>query len=107
MESDAENEMEWGRRDRLLASLDRMVESGRLTQYEARALRSATDATEFNHAVWNIRVRHAGLKLDDAVAGGNLSRTEADRLLDRLRDGEHGGVRARLRALRPHGRGHG
>ncbi len=104
MESGAEGELEWGRRDRILGTLDRMVASGRITENEAQDLRTATDERDFNQAVRNIRVRHAGVQLDEAVADGSLTRTEADRLLDRLRTGEHGGsLRARLRGLRAHG----
>jgi hypothetical protein len=105
MESDTGRQLEWGRRDRILGALDRMVEAGRLTECEAEALRTAADAIEFNHAVREIRARHAGVKLDAAVADGSMSRSEADNLLDRLRQGEHGGgVRSRLRSLRTHGR---
>jgi hypothetical protein len=101
MEADAENEMEWGRRDRLLGSLDRMVGSGRLTETEAERLRAAAEPNEFNKAVRDIRIRHAAMKLDAAVADGSLARAEADRLLDRLRQGEHGrSLRAYLRTLR-------
>jgi L-alanine-DL-glutamate epimerase-like enolase superfamily enzyme len=105
MESDTEQELEWGRRDRILGALDRMVQAGRLTEREAEALRTAADASEFNHAVWHIRARHAGVKLDAAVADGSMTRVEADDLLDRLRHGEHGGgLRSRLRSLRGHRR---
>jgi Arc/MetJ-type ribon-helix-helix transcriptional regulator len=105
MESDTGHELEWGRRDRILAAVDRMVQTGRLTEGEAEALRTAADASEFNHAVREIRVRHAGVKLDAAVADGSMTRTEADNLLERLRQGEHGGgLRSRLRSLGAHGR---
>jgi hypothetical protein len=105
MESDPGQELEWGRRDRILGALDRMVKAGRLTEREAEALRSAADAREFNHAVREIRARHAGVKLDAAVADGSMTRSEADSILDRLWQGEHGGgLRSRLRSLRAHGR---
>jgi hypothetical protein len=109
MESDTAQELEWGKRDRILGALDRMVQAGRLTEREAEALRSAADASEFNGAVREIRARHAGVKLDAAVAEGSMTRSEADSLLDRLRQGEHGGgLRSRLRSLRIHGpRDHG
>ncbi|MHB8718362.1 MAG: hypothetical protein ACYDAC_05675 [Candidatus Dormibacteria bacterium] len=88
-----------------LTFMDRMVQAGRLTEREAEALRTAADASEFNHAVREIRARHAGVKLDEAVADGSMTRSEADNLLDRLRQGEHGvGIRSRLRSLRAHGR---
>ncbi|MDQ6847274.1 MAG: hypothetical protein M3019_06790 [Candidatus Dormibacteraeota bacterium] len=106
MESDAGEELEWGRRDRILGALGRMVQAGRLTEREAEGLRTASDANEFNQAVREIRARHAGVKLDAAVADGSMTRSEADNLLDRLRQGEHGGgLRSRLRSLRGHGRG--
>ncbi len=105
MDSEARRELEWGRRDRILGALDRMVQAGRLTEREAEALRSAADASEFNHAVREIRGRHAGVKLAAAVADGSMTRSDADNLLDRLRQGEHGsGLRSRLRSLRGHGR---
>jgi hypothetical protein len=108
MESDAAGELEWGRRDRILGALDRMVESGRITENEAQDLRAASDERDFNQAVRNIRVRHAGAQLDQAVAGGSLTRAEADHLVERLQNGEHGGsLRARLRGLRAHGRHRG
>jgi hypothetical protein len=102
MDEDGDNEIEWGRRHRLLARLDLMVESGRLTENEALRLRAATEPGEFGHAVRDIRVRHAAMKLGAAVAEGSLSRGEAGSLLDRLRRGEHGRfLRAHLRTLRP------
>lgn len=112
MDAEAEGTMEWGKRDRLLGTLDRMVESGRLTENEAQRLRTAAEPSEFNRVVRDIRVRHAGMKLDAAVADGSLTRAKADTLLDRLRAGEHGRfLRARLRTLRPGvaspGLGHG
>ena len=105
MDSGMNGELEWGRRDRVLGALDRMVDAGRLTEPEADALRTAADAAEFNHAVREIRARHAGVKLDAAVADGSMTRAEADDFLDRVRHGEHGGgLRSRLRSLRAHGR---
>jgi hypothetical protein len=101
MEANAETEMEWVRRDRLLLRLDQMVASGRLTEDEAQRLRAAAGPSEFNNAVRDIRLRHAGMKLDAAVADGSLDRPEAERLLDRLKQGEHGrSLRAYLRTLR-------
>jgi hypothetical protein len=101
MEANADIEMEWGKRDRLLLRLDRMVRSGRLTESEAERLKTAAEPSEFNNAVRDIRLRHAGIRLDTAVADGSLTRADADRLLDRLMDGEHGDVlRAQLRTLR-------
>jgi hypothetical protein len=104
---DAQNEMEWGRRDRLLGALDRMVESGRITETEAQHLRAAANESDFNQAARDIRVRHAGLRLDAAVADGSLPRAEADALLGRLVDGEHGrALRTRLRTVGHRSAGH-
>lgn len=100
MKANAENEVEWGRRDRLLPRLDQMVESGRLTATEAERVRAASELSEFNSAVRAIRVRHAGLRLDAAVEDGSLTRADADGLLDRLSRGEHGRfLRAHMRKL--------
>jgi hypothetical protein len=64
--------------------LDRMVEAGRITADEALRLR----AGDIDAAV-GIRVRHATARVDEAVAAGRANREEAERLLDRLRAGEH------------------
>jgi hypothetical protein len=94
---DAQNEMEWGRRDRVFRALDRMVASGRVMESEAQRLRAAANESEFNQAARDIRVRHAGLKLDAAVADGSFTRAEAGAFLGWLMDGEHGRtLRARL-----------
>ena len=45
-------------RERLLKQLDKMVESGRVTETEAAQLRTAADPGEFDRAVRAIRVRH-------------------------------------------------
>lgn len=104
---DAQNEMEWGRRDRLLGALDRMVESGRITEREAQRLRAAANESDFNEAARGICVRHAGMKLDAAVADGSLTRAEADGFLGRLMDGEHGrSLRARLGTAAHRSAGH-
>jgi hypothetical protein len=100
--------MDWGRRGRLVARLDRMVETGHVTQNEAQGLRRAAEPSEFNHVVRGIRIRHAGIKLDAAVAGGSLTRADADGLLERLRHGEHPrSIRAHLHGLRAKGRSRG
>jgi hypothetical protein len=104
---DAQNEMEWGRRDRVFRALDRMVASGRVTESEAQRLRAAADESEFNQAARDIRVRHAGLTLDAAVADGSLTRADADAFLGRLVDGEHGrSLRASLRTAGHRSAGH-
>lgn len=101
MDQDVENQDGWEKRDRLLERLDRMVESGRLTDAEARRLRAPARPNDFNDAVRDIRVRHAGTKLDVAVAEGSLTRVEADSFVERLGNGEHPrSLRAHLRKLR-------
>ena len=104
MNEDNESNLEWGKRDRLLARVDHMVDAGRLTGEEAQRLRLATQPSQFDEVVRGIRVRHASAKLDVAVADGSITRAEADGLLERLGRGEHGrALRARLRALLPRG----
>jgi hypothetical protein len=79
--------------------LDKLVASGRITAREAEHLRAGAPE-EVDGAVVGIRVRHAGARLDAAVAAGELSREEADSILDRLRAGEHSPeLRARLNRL--------
>jgi len=105
MHADAEDDLEWRTRDRLVGRLDRMVESGHLTQNEAQRLRMAAEPRDFNHVVRDIRTRHAGRKLDAMVADGSLKRSDAVRFLDRLRAGEHPrSIRAHLRGLRAEAR---
>jgi polyhydroxyalkanoate synthesis regulator phasin len=90
------------RRDRLVERLDPMVESGRVTQSEADRLRAAEGQGEFDEVAIGIRARHAGGKLDEAVAGGHMTREEADAYLERMKKGEHiPGLRAQLRKLLP------
>jgi hypothetical protein len=92
-------------RGRLIERLDRMVESGQVTATEATQLRAATDEVEFENAVRAIRVRHASAKLDAAVAGGHMTRKEAEGHLARLKNGEHPeSLRADLAKLMPRSR---
>jgi hypothetical protein len=101
MASEDENEISAGRRGRVLAQLARMTASGRLTEAEANRLRVATRPREFDDAVRDISVRHAGARLAAAVADGSMSQAEADALLGRLRSGEHPrSLRSHLAALR-------
>jgi len=52
--------------------------------------------------ILDIRVRHAGGRVDAAVAEGAMSREEADAFLDRVRAGEHSrGLRSHLAQFRP------
>ena len=92
--------------ERILQQLDKMVASGQMTQDEAEHLREAQGKPEFEAAVLDVRLRHAGELLDSAVRAGQMSQQEADDQLDRLRKGEHPrGLRARLRAHRTSNQG--
>lgn len=96
MDDDLEKVPDAQRLRRLADQADKMVEAGRLTVEEAARLKTARGAREVDAVVRDIRVRHAGTRLDAAVADGAMSREEADGLLERLRGGEHS------RALRSH-----
>jgi hypothetical protein len=83
--------------DRILMQLERMVSSGRVTEAEAERLRATRGTPHFEEAARDIRVRHASAGLDEAVAEGRMSREEADRYLQSLRQGDHPkGLRASL-----------
>jgi hypothetical protein len=87
--------------ERILQQLDKMVASGQVTPEEAERMREAQGKPEFEAAVLDVRLRHAGERLHSAVDAGQMSQREADDQLDRLRKGEHPkGLRARLRAHR-------
>jgi hypothetical protein len=73
---------------RLVKRLDKLVEAGRVTPEEAARLRAATDSTEFDDAVLDVRLRHARVIVDEAVADGRVSQAEADVLRERLRNRE-------------------
>lgn len=90
-------------RQRLLAQLDRMVESGRVTEAEAAELRAAgDDHKRFDRAIRSIRQRHASPKLDAAVAADEMTADEASGHLTSLGDGTHdAALRAQLRHHRP------
>jgi len=75
-----------GDAERLLAQLDRLVESGQVTSEEAARLRAADGTADQEHVVIAIRSRHAASRLAAAVAAGQMSREEADVNLDRLVD---------------------
>ena len=86
---------------RVLQHLDRMVSTGRVTAAEAERLRGAGNMAAFDAALAEIRARHGGPELDAAVADGQLTRPEADELLDRLRRGDHSpGLHQRVRPWR-------
>jgi hypothetical protein len=90
--------------ERILQQLDKMVASGQVTPDESERLQEVQGRPEFEAAVLDVRLRHAGERLHSAVSAGEMSQQEADDQLDRLRRGEHPtGLRARLRAHRaPH-----
>jgi hypothetical protein len=105
MDDDLVSETDGRRRRRLLERLDPMVESGRVSDGEAKRLRAAGTPGEFDETVRDIRLRHAGTRLNSAVADGTMPQEEADGLLERLRKGGHSrSLRARLRKLRPEDR---
>ena len=87
--------------ERIIQQLDKMVVSGQVTPEEAERLRKAQGKPEFEAAVLDVRLRHAGERIHSAVSAGQMSQQEADDQLERLRNGEHPkGLRARLRAHR-------
>ncbi|HEY2437382.1 MAG TPA: hypothetical protein VGH93_09380 [Solirubrobacteraceae bacterium] len=89
-------------RERLLGRLDAMIKSGRVTETEAARLRTAAEGDEFESAIVDISARHVGTRLDSAVGAGDMSRQEADAVLERVRSGEHSSaLRAHLRKLLP------
>lgn len=90
-------------RQRLLAQLDKMVESGRVTDEEAAQLRAAgDDHDQFDRVIRNIRQRHASPKLDAAVQAGEMTAEEATGHLADLGHGSHDAeLRAHLRHHRP------
>jgi polyhydroxyalkanoate synthesis regulator phasin len=75
--------------DRIMEQLDRMVETGRITDAEAQRLRATQGTVEFAEALNAVRARHAGAHLDQAVADGRMSEDEAHDYLDRIRAGDH------------------
>jgi hypothetical protein len=89
-------------RDRLLERLNAMVATGRVTEDEAAELRAARTDEELEAVTVAIRSRHAGSRMEEAVAAGLMSRAEADANLASLRRGEHPeGLRGQLGSLRP------
>jgi hypothetical protein len=102
MTEDLDHETGPRKRAQLVKGLDRMVASGRVTESEAERLRATDDPGEFETAVRDIRVRHAGAKLTAAVEGGQMTQEEANANLERLRSGDHmQSLRAYLRKILP------
>jgi polyhydroxyalkanoate synthesis regulator phasin len=86
---------------RIIEQVDKMVESGRITEEEADQLKATEGTADFDTAVGAIRARHAGVHMQAAIAEGEMSQEEADGYLERLRKGDHPkGLRARLRMHR-------
>jgi polyhydroxyalkanoate synthesis regulator phasin len=101
MDGTRENRTDGRRRERIIERLDQMVVAGRVTNQEAKRLRTAGMPGEFDDGILDIRVRHAGTILDAAVQDGRLTQEEADSFLERLRNGEHPrSLRAYLRSVR-------
>ena len=90
------------RLERLVEQADKMVASGRLTAEEAARLNAAPDPDRAEAVLRDIRARHAGERLDVAVAEGAMTRAEADEVLERVRGGEHSRrLRSHLAQFRP------
>ena len=85
---DHSSRMNEATRVRLVGRARRMAESGRISEDEARRLQAAADPAAFDAVVIAIRARHAGVRLDGAVADGTLSPETAADVLRRLREGE-------------------
>jgi len=93
------------RQKRIVEQIDKMVRSGRITEEEAERLRAAEGTPDFDAAVAAIRTRHAGPRIDAAVADGAMSQEQADGYLEHIRKGEHPrGLRAMLRRHQPRNR---
>jgi polyhydroxyalkanoate synthesis regulator phasin len=75
--------------ERIIERLDDMVAAGRLTADEMTRQRKAIGTPEFDSEMAAIRVRHARVHTDAAVAAGTMSPADARALLDRVRNGEH------------------
>jgi polyhydroxyalkanoate synthesis regulator phasin len=87
---------------RRIDQADKMLRSGRITAEEAARLSAAGETGDAERVIRDIRVRHAGARVDAAVAEGAMSREEADGFLDRIRAGEHSrGLRSHLAQFRP------
>ena len=102
MQDSSGDKTDEGKRKHLRVRVDKMLESGRITEQEAERLRTAGEPGEFDAVVRDIRVRHAGISLGAAVEGGSLNEEEAKRFLERVSQGEHSpSLRSQLHRLRP------
>ena len=64
-------------------------DSGRVSEEEAAALEAA-DTDEAPEAIMRgVRASHAAARLEAAVAAGDVSADEADRLIEQVRRGDH------------------
>jgi len=92
------------KRERVLSNLDRLTETGRLTQAEAEHLGTASTTEEFDDAARSIRLRHVSATLKTAVEQGWMTNEEAEALRERVAAGEDSdAIRAELRRLRERG----
>ncbi|MHB8594507.1 MAG: hypothetical protein ACYDB3_09300 [Acidimicrobiales bacterium] len=102
MSNETDDQIGPKQREQLLRRLDRMIESGQVSEAEAAKLRAAAEPGQFDTAVRSIRVRHAGTKLKAAVEGGHMTQDEADGHLEDLKRGKHSrALRAQLNKLFP------
>jgi polyhydroxyalkanoate synthesis regulator phasin len=84
-----------------MKQIDKMVKSGRISEEEAARLRSTEGTPEFDQAMGDIRARHAGAHMEEAVAEGQMSQAKADGYIERLKAGEHPrGLRSHLGQLK-------
>ena len=102
------NQIDPARLERVVKEAEKLVASGRLTAAEAERLRGASDPSRAEAVLRDIRARHAGERLDVAVAEGAMSREEADDILERVRGGEHSvKLRSHLAKILPRRRSKG
>lgn len=64
-----------------------MVETGRVTDWEASKLRAASEPDAFDSVMRGIRLRHVEAKLLAAVEDGRITQVDADANLASLRSG--------------------
>ena len=86
---------------RLFARLDKLVRAGRLSKEEAAGLRTAADTGQLGEAAREIQLRHASVRVNEAVADGTITQEQARLLLERLASGEDPRFVRGLRRGRP------